>query len=263
MSYLQSCFLFDYGNRTPVKRILLEICNEYETYANRIGFIFYVNNNPYNLEFYLVLEVENSCESLFYNIKDKFSLEAIKELSIIHNRALLQEMSGRRFQSTNISAHKDFVEMCFDSLFDIFERIDILNKEYKLFHPKFYPDTIFFSYSNKNLESVFNEVISYLNADSYPVFFDKKSLFPGNELDDIELAIKESKAIIFFIDQKFNESSFCQQELALANKYKKKFLFIIDEKINTDSDRIFVKMDFNHLNVELLYKNIKEFIFAK
>lgn len=263
MNYLQSCFLLDYGNRTPIKNLLLKFCKLYYQNSTRIGLIFYVNNNPYSLEFYLSLEVEFEYIDIFNNIKSEIETLSIKELSSISNINLMSDMSGRRFNSQNSALNENFINDFFSNYFVFPERSELIKKGYRSDFNTFYPNTIFFSYSNKQLIKLLDNVISKLNAESFPVFFDRKSLFISSEINkEIKTRIKECKFIIFFIDQNFLNSSYCKKELHWAKYFKVKSMFIVDKNVKFDHPNLFIHEQFSKLDVNLVYKSIKEFIFV-
>lgn len=261
--YLQTSFSFDYGNRTPIKQVLLEVAKAYERMSTEISLMFFVNNIPYKLEFYLVLEVEEKYEKEFIEIQNKLSNYAIKELSIYTTRKLFSFMGDRRFDSLSITTGKVGIDLAFN-LFRISERSEYKSKGYKFFDHNLYTDCVFFSYSNKKLVPIFETTINRLNADAFPVFFDQKSLFLGDELNDrLEDGIKDAKAIIFFIDKMFNVSEYCLKELELAKKYKKNILMIIDSDISMNTESLFIKLDFLNLDSIELYKIIREFLISQ
>ena len=262
MNYIQSCFLFDYGNRKPAKDVLEYVCDIYKHLSTEIGFIFFVNNNPYNLEFYFILEVEKEFIDEFNNIKKILQPYSIKELSILTTQTLLTQMAGRRFNSCSIPASKLYIEKAF-RLFEIKERRELKSIGYNLESPRFYPDTIFFSYSNKNLIPTFDNVIAKLNANSFPIFFDRKSLFSSEHIDkNIEYAIKDCHSLVFFIDIEFIKSDYCLRELELAKQYNKKYFLVIDKKMKFEHNNLFTEIDIENIDNDLLYNKIKEFIFS-
>lgn len=264
MTYLQSCFLLDYGNRTPIKNLLLKYSRIYHLYSSKVGLLFYVNNNPYNLELYFVLEVESDYNNIFIEIKNDIMELAIKELSSVSNINLLSDLSDRRFNVQNLYMDESDINIFFNSSFMHPERSTLIKQNYKMNFNTFYPNTIFFSYSNNNLDSLFEETISLLNADSFPVFYDRKSLFLSNEINHvIKKRIKECKFIVFFLDQEFLDSSYCKKELHWAKKFKTKSLFIVDKNVKFEHPNLYINEKFDDLDARLVYKSIKEFIFGK
>lgn len=266
IEYLQTSFLFDYGNRTPIKTMLLQVCEKYKDISTEIGFIFCVNNIPYKLEFYFVLEIERNYEKEFTEIKEILNEYAIKELTFNTTKSLMKQMRNRRFNILTAPGTKEGVELAFDSgkIFLIDERIELIDKGFEFFSSSLYTNTIFFSYSNKNLIDIFDKTINMLNADAYPVFFDRKSLYLGNQLNSsLDDAIKDAESIIFFIDKEFQKSEYCLQELELAKKYHKSILMIVNDDMKIDFEYLFKKLDFNALTPDKLYKIIREFLVGK
>ena len=261
--YLQTSFLFDYGNRTPINKLLLEICKNYKDIGNRIGFIFCVNNIPYKLEFYFILEVEKNYEKEFTEIIQMLNECAIKELTFNTTQSLMKQMQNRRFNILTTACTKEGVNSAFNSgkIFLIDERTELKNKGFEFFSNNLYTDTIFFSYSNKNLIEIFDKTINMLNADAFPVFLDRKSLYIGNQLAScLDDAIKDAKSIIFFIDEEFKKSKYCLHEFELAEKYNKHILIILNDDEIINSKYLFKKLNFNELKPNQLYQIIREFM---
>ncbi|BAF73055.1 toll/interleukin-1 receptor domain-containing protein [Sulfurovum sp. NBC37-1] len=264
--YLQTSFSFDYGNRRPIETMLLQVCEKYKDISTEIGFIFCVNNIPYKLEFYFVLEVESNYEKEFKEIKHSLNEYAIKELTFNTTRSLMNQMKNRRFNILTTPCTKEGIEMAFHSekIFLIDERTKLKDRGFEFFNTNLYTDTVFFSYSNKDLIDVFDKTINMLNADAYPVFLDRKSLYVGNQLNSsLDGAIKDAKSIIFFIDKEFKTSEYCLKELELAKKYNKNMLMIVNNDTEIDSEYLFKKLDFNTLTSDQLYKIIREYLIGK
>ncbi len=271
MNTFQTAFMFDYGNREPLMEILQSFCKKYVKIPSEAGFIFFVNNIPYNLEFYLIFETEN--EELFEVGRKLLQKVAIKELSLLTTRQLIKYSSTRRFDSISIPADINLIQMMFPSLFRFPERKYLIEKGYGFLDDIsiFPPNTIFFSYANKKLRNDIIKIKSLLTAEAYPVFFDIQSLFPGDNLEDkIKSYIVDAQAIVFFIDDSFMRSKFCKQELDITLENNIKHMFIIDKNLKEEykksepklqfTNSLFIETDFNNINHIELYKKIKEFI---
>jgi hypothetical protein len=246
--------------------LLLEICEKYKDISTEISFIFCVNNIPYKLEFYFVFEIERNYEKEFTKIKQMLLEYAIKELTFNTTQSLMSQMKNRRFNILTTPCTKEGIDMAFHSekIFLIDERRELKEKGFEFFSSNLYTNTIFFSYSNKKLINVFDRTINLLNADAYPVFFDRKSLYLGNQLNlSLNDAIKDAEAIIFFIDKEFQKSEYCLKELNLAKKHNKPMLMIVSDNMKIDSEYLFKKLDFNTLTPNELYKIIREFLMGK
>jgi hypothetical protein len=264
--YIQTSFLFDYGNRTPIKNILLQICEKYKNLSTEIGFIYCVNNIPYKLEFYFILDVERNYEREFFEIKQILIEYAIKELTFNTTQSLMKQMGDRRFNILTTPATKESIDVAFNSekIFLFAERLEFINKGFEFFNNSLYTDSVFFSYANKNLINIFDKTINMLNAEAFPVFFDRKSLFIGDMLEkSLHDAIKDAKSIIFFIDSEFNKSEYCLKELELAKKYNKHILMVVNNDTRINSEYLFKKIDFSTLTSDELYKIIREFLIEK
>ena len=271
MNTFQTAFMLDYGNREPVRKILQSFCQKHVKSPSEAGFIFFVNNIPYSLEFYLIFETED--EELFKVGRKLLQKVATKELSLLTTRQLIKYSSTRRFDSISTPANINSIQTVFFLLFRFPERRYLIEKGYEFLDniSIFPPNTIFFSYANKKIRNDIIKIKSLLTAEAYPVFFDVQSLFPGDNLGEkIKSYIIDAQAIVFFIDEFFMRSEFCKQELDITLENNIKHMFIIDKNLKEKCkesefklqfiNSLFIEIDFNNIDHIEVYKKIKEFI---
>lgn len=259
MNLQQICYQCDYGDREKLREPIRALVTKYSSQI--LGVMPFVNNNPYQLEFYLVLEFELA--SIEKYIRDHIEPLCIKELSSISVNYLLQSMGERRFNSTN-HIFPEQVNMFFDTFFFFDERIILEKKGYKPASKLFPPNTVFFSYSSNEKEKI-RTLHTHLMSYNLPIFFDMDNIQLGDDIAaTIKAAIQDSKGMIFFINQKFIDSQWCKKEEEFAQQFGKKSIYIIDSNLskNVRHDRyksvLYIEQDFNNIDYKQLAKKILE-----
>lgn len=251
----------DYGNRSHLVPILKEILEKQN--ANSLQMVHaFINNNPYTLEFYLVLSYdrpeEQHIEEMIVMLQNA---DLIYRPDITHNE-LFSEFRNRRFVSFTFITCGD-LEL-FSDLFVFFEKKELRELGYKFSGPLGKDMPVFLSHQSKNKEEI-EELIPYLNGDGLPIWFDKYNIDYGESIvEEVEKGIKSSGAVIFWITKDFIESDWCKKELKdFLNRYNdKKDILIIPvisddieiEELNSISDLKYIKNTNEELN--LIAKNI-------
>jgi hypothetical protein len=254
MSLQKICYQCDYGDRTKLKEPIRELTTNYSHVD--LGIIPFVNNNPYQLEFYIIVEFEKKeFEKDIRKILEPF---VIKELTSVSALYLFQHMIGRRFNSIN-HIFPDQVDMFFKDFFFFNERKYMREIGYTFDTSMFPPNTVFFSYSDipkKEIETIY----SYLIGNDLPIFFDLTSMVSSDILDEkIQESIQDSKGIVFFVNQKFIDSTWCMEEEKLALDLKKKVLYIIDNNLNNIdkfNNVLHIKQNFQEFDYQLISAEI-------
>ncbi len=259
MSLQQICYQCDYGDRKklrePIRHLVTKYCPQV------LGVMPFVNNNPYQLEFYLVVEFE--LDEIEQYVRKNIEPFCIKKLSSISVNYLLQSMGERRFNSLN-HIFPEQVDLFFDTYFFFDERKELDNKGYKPASKLFPPNTVFFSYSSEDKEKI-QTLHTHLIPYNLPIFFDMDNIqFGDNIADTIEVAIKDCKGVIFFVNQKFIDSQWCKTEEEFTQHFGKKSIYIIDSNLSKDiinnryKSVLYIEQDFNHIDYKYLSKKILE-----
>jgi len=254
MELQKICYKCDYGDREKLKEPIRKLVTTYSHVD--LGVLPFVNNNPYQLEFYIIVEFEK--KEFEKDIRKTLQPYIVKELTSISSTYLYKHMGGRRFNTIN-HIFPDQVDMFFKDFFFWPERKDLKEIGYSFDTSMFPPNTVFFSYSNiakKEIETIY----SYLIGSNLPVFFDLTSIVVSDNINEkIKDSIKDSKGVVFFINQKFIESSWCKEEEKLAIDFKKKVLYIIDENLVNIEDYnniLHIKQDFTNLDYQYISNEI-------
>ncbi|PKU50444.1 toll/interleukin-1 receptor domain-containing protein [Lysinibacillus fusiformis] len=251
----------DYGNRSHLIPILKEILEKQN--ANSLQMVnTFINNNPYTLEFYLVLSYDRPEEQ---HIAEMIAMlqnaDLIYRPDITYNE-LFSEFGNRRFISSTFVNGRD-LEIRFLYLFDFVEKKELREKGCKFSGPLGRDMPVFLSHQSKNKE-VIEELIPYLNGEGLPIWFDKYNIDYGESIvDEVEKGIKNSGAVVFWITKDFIESDWCKKELKdFLNRYNDKDILIIPvisddidiEELNSISDLKYIKNTNEELNI--IAKNI-------
>jgi hypothetical protein len=259
MSLQQICYQCDYGDREKLREPIRDLVTKYS--PQDLAVIPFVNNNPYQFEFYLIIEFE--IESIEGYIRKNIESLCIKKLSSVSLNYLVKNMGERRFNNIN-HIFPELVDEFFNNFFFFPERKTLKKEGYKTATKLFPPNTVFFSYSSDEKEKI-QTLHTHLIPYNLPIFFDMDNIETGANISNtIELAIEECKGVIFFVNQKYINSSWCQKEEKLSQKFGKKSIYIIDTNLSNNvinnkySSFLYVKQDFNNIDYKYLAKKILE-----
>ena len=172
-----------------------------------------VNNNPYNLEFFIWASFDRPEEKEVAFLFQKMDEAGLKYRPDITAIQLFQEMGGRRFNSVGLLDEESVDQAFFGgSLFFFAEERDLAEKGF--YRTPFGKEKkIFISYSHKNQEDL-EQLIPFLNAADLSIWFDKYSIEAGQFLtDEIQKGILESKAALLWITEEYLNSKWCKMEL--------------------------------------------------
>ena len=237
MEYQQICYQCNYGERENLREPLRKLVTKYPMIT--LGVSVFVNNIPYNLEFYIILEYQDN--NIEKDLRLTLEPHVSKELSVLTSSYLMKQICSRRFNSLS-SLCSTMIDPFFDNYFFFIDKQSYLNKGYSMSFPNFPPHTIFFSYSlveKKDLETIY----SYLIGSNLPVFFDLNNIIVSENIDTkIKMSITDCSGLVFFVNEKFLNSKWCEEEETLAKSLRKRIIYIVDTKLNNEQ--------------KLLYKNI-------
>lgn len=199
----------DYGEHSFILnqiKIILAKQNPYE-----LAYCFlYVNNNPYNLEFYVVFGYETPLEGQIDDMKKSMAACGARYRSDLTNDDLFNELTNKRFQYAT-TADPESVDIISSNLFWYKDRPEVASTISMKPLGKALP--VFLSHSSHNKPFV-EDLIPYLNGKGLPVWYDKVNIQYGQTIvTSIQEGIVTSGAVIFFVTQDFLESSWCKTEM--------------------------------------------------
>ena len=200
----------EYGKRSHLKVSFKELLKEQDSSSLEMLAIF-VNNNPYNFEFYI---------AVVYDIPKEEHVE--KMIGLFENAGLvlrndltffmfMNSMKDRRFNSCAFLGEQD-IDLKFENMFDFVEIEDLKKKGYYM-QPFGKEKQVFISHSSKDKKDV-EMIIPYLNGQDLPVWFDKYSIPVGASItEQVQRGIEESDMVIFWVTDNFLNSNWCQMEM--------------------------------------------------
>ena len=201
----------DYGERRLVKDALKVIIEMYDaTIINEIT--VFVNNNPYNLEFYLLIGVLTDDNEVVDRIRMMIQACGGKLITHITKTNLFIAMETKGFNASHVH-DIDVIDLTFSKgpIFWYADRetfnstIGYDNKENK---------KLFLSHSSKDKVSI-RKIAHFVNHIGLPAFLDEYDIDFGEIIiDEIQKGIDSSDAVIFWITQNFLESKWCSLEMS-------------------------------------------------
>lgn len=212
ISYMEKNYIWqgEYGKRSHLKVSFKELLKEQDSSSLEMLAIF-VNNNPYNFEFYI---------AVVYDIPKEEHVE--KMIGLFENAGLvlrndltffmfMNSMKDRRFNSCAFLGEQD-IDLKFENMFDFVEIEDLKKKGYYM-QPFGKEKQVFISHSSKDKKDV-EMIIPYLNGQDLPVWFDKYSIPVGASItEQVQRGIEESDMVIFWVTDNFLNSNWCQMEM--------------------------------------------------
>lgn len=212
ISYMEKNYIWqgEYGKRSHLKASFKELLKEQDSSSLEMLAIF-VNNNPYNFEFYI---------AVVYDIPKEEHVE--KMIGLFENAGLvlrndltffmfMNSMKDRRFNSCAFLGEQD-IDLKFENMFDFVEIEDLKKKGYYM-QPFGKEKQVFISHSSKDKKDV-EMIIPYLNGQDLPVWFDKYSIPVGASItEQVQRGIEESDMVIFWVTDNFLNSNWCQMEM--------------------------------------------------
>lgn len=206
--YVWEC---DYGIRKPIIPVLEKLLEEQNATSLQMVQLF-VNNNPYSLEFYIVISYDEPQENHIETMKELMASVGLRYRPDITYDEILTESQYRRFNFFCINNRDEVKGFFNNSGFFIFaDKEEFLANGFKINHLGTRMP-VFLSHSSKNKKEV-EELIPYLNGAGLPVWFDKISIDYGESITEaIEKGIEQAGAVVFWITKEFLESNWCKTE---------------------------------------------------
>lgn len=201
----------DYGERNSVFNALAGLI---ETQSqDELGMCtLFINNNPYNLEFFVVLGYENPKEDQILFMKSKIQSTGSRYRPDITMAELISEQMRKRFNGIAITGSEDIrIAATSDKFFLFPERFEMATRVSMRPLGKKLP--VFISYSSYD-KPIVEDLIPYLNRAGLPVWYDRISIDYGESIiSAIQNGIQASGAVVFYITERFLESRWCRIEM--------------------------------------------------
>jgi len=233
----------DYGEHSFVLGRLKELLGTQNPCQLAYCFL-YANNNPYNLEFYIVFGYETPIEGQIDDMKAAMLACGARYRPDLTNDDLFAELAHKRFQHAT-AAGADSIDAVVTHLFWFKDRTEVASTISMKPLGKTLP--VFLSHSSHNKLFV-EDLIPYLNSKGLPVWYDKINIQYGETIvTAIQEGIVTSGAVIFFITRKFLTSSWCKTEMeGFMNRYGSGhdivLLCVVAQDVGHDQLPLFLQM---------------------
>lgn len=203
--YVWEC---DYGEHTRALQALKVLVASQNAYELAMCLMF-INNNPYNLELFIVLGYESPQNGQIETMKEVMGSCGARYRPDITMGELMGEAGHKRFNMAT-AAQPNSLEMV-ENLFRFKGRAEIASVISMRPLGKKLP--VFLSHSSYDKPFV-EDVIPYLTNKGLPVWYDKISIDYGETIvTAIQEGISSSGAVIFYVTQHFLQSSWCSKEM--------------------------------------------------
>ena len=219
----------DYGERRKVYDVSKKLLTTQK--AESLQCIsYFVNNNPYNLEFYILVSYNTPTEEEMVYMKQNFENIGLKYRNDVTMDTLFCEMKNRRFNSVAFCDEKEF-DRDVEGLFWFPERRKLEKMGY-IMKSFTINKEIFISHASENKDRI-RKLIPYLNGKNMAVWFDEYNINGGDRLyDRIKSGMEEATVIVFWVSKGFLKSNWCREEMKIAADMKLKQIYIIDEDVD-------------------------------
>lgn len=203
----------------------------------------FVNSNPYNLEFFVVLGYEAPSDQQIQAMKELFRSCGSRYRPDITMDELLTESGRKRFNMAT-AAQPDSVDIA-ESLFRFKERSEIATVISMRPLGKALP--VFLSHSSYDKPFI-EDIIPYLTGKGLPVWYDKVSIDYGQTIvTAIQEGISSSGAVIFFVTSHFLKSSWCDKEMEgfltrFGTGHNILLLTVVDSTVTHEQLPLFLQM---------------------
>jgi hypothetical protein len=199
----------DYGEHNAVKPVLRKILDEQDASILEMVALF-VNNNPYNLEFFIVFSFDNVSQSYLNQVQALMSNVGSRLRADLTFQELFMALGKSRFNLKTLVESSD-LKFMFDDLFAFKERLEIAQRISS--KPLGKESPVFISHSSKD-KPIIEDLIPYMTSAGLPIWYDKINIDYGQSIvEAVQEGVGMSKAVIFWITKNFLESSWCKTEM--------------------------------------------------
>lgn len=211
--YIWEC---DYGEHSRYIDALAVLMNEQDGYELSMCALF-VNNNPYNLELFVVLGYDRPANGQVEKMQRLMANVGARQRPDVPFKSLWEEAERHRF---NVVTPVDLstLKIANDNLFAFKERTKIS----QLISMKPLGQNIPVFLSHASIDKPFVEdIIPYLTRHGLPIWYDKISIDYGDSiLSAVQSGVQNSGAVIFFLTHSFLNSNWCKTEMeGFLNRY--------------------------------------------
>lgn len=244
---LENKITFDipYGRREDYYAFVYEVNN----LVGGSGIVdLYVNNIPYPLSSYLVVETDGNFEMIL-KLSEQYRVCVNIEQGFDE---LFESMGGRQFDSYGFIQNMTFEEVknIMSQAYKMVSQYTLKSKGYRFDVPK--KPRLFISYSHKDAEQV-NHIVSKFNQ--YGLYFwqDRYELMPGDLLmQKVHEDMQECDLPIVFISKKTNDSHFAKHELTT---------FFSDIIYQSDANKKWFIVNLDGVNPDEIYKGLGSYFY--
>ena len=170
----------EYGRRSHLIPVFQQLLREQDASSLQMLSLF-VNNNPYNLEFFIAVSYDRPKEEhldRMFRLLEDAGLRQRKDLTALN---IMRAMADRRFNSASL-LDEDSVPTIMGHLF-FFPEIRVLEEKGYRMTPFGREQMVFLSHSSLDKPEI-EEIIPLLNGMDLPVWFDKYSIALGDSITD-------------------------------------------------------------------------------
>ena len=200
----------EYGRRSHLIPVFQQLLREQDASSLQMLSLF-VNNNPYNLEFFIAVSYDRPKEEhldRMFRLLEDAGLRQRKDLTALN---IMRAMADRRFNSASL-LDEDSVPTIMGHLF-FFPEIRVLEEKGYRMTPFGREQMVFLSHSSLDKPEI-EEIIPLLNGMDLPVWFDKYSIALGDSITDkVQEGIQQSSIVLFWITEHFLDSRWCKFEM--------------------------------------------------
>lgn len=211
-----------YGNRSEYFSFIEKI----DSVLSEDGLLsLYVDNNPYNLKSYLIIESDDQAQEI-EQVINEFKVEMDFEKGFIE---LLKETAERKWNFFLIPKNLPNLSRVCDGYY-FFPEIKFLESNGYHEEISVKRKNVFISYSSRD-KNIVHSITDEMERTGMNIWIDKKQIdFGENILESVHNAIAESDLAIIFISNNTKLSNFAFHELSAIWKsiiYKNKSWFIV------------------------------------
>lgn len=200
----------EYGRRGYLRNILKDLLIKQNADSLQCLGLF-VNNNPYNLEFFILVSYDRAKENDIEYMQKEFTEAGLIYRQDLTMDELMSQMGNRRFNSMTL-LDENTVDVAMDNLF-AFAEIDKLEKLGYHMKPFGKDKEVFISHSSKDKLEV-ERLLPFINGMNLSVWFDKYNIDVGQSIvEKVQEGVRNSYAVIFWITNNFLESKWCKKEM--------------------------------------------------
>nr|WP_087018768.1 toll/interleukin-1 receptor domain-containing protein [Thaumasiovibrio subtropicus] len=199
----------DYGDRQPTLDILKQLLDRQNPYQLGMCALF-VNNNVYQLEFFIVLGYEEPEDLQIESMKEKLSSIGARLRTDITFSQMIELSMRKRFNSVEVPSSEEVDDLA-NVVFEFPDRAFVSSRI--PMGPIGSDLPVFLSHSSKDKPFV-EDLIPYLSRHGLATWYDKIDISYGESIVKAVMnGIDDSGAVIFFITKNFLSSKWCEEEM--------------------------------------------------